>query len=229
MMDHQAYRRALLADPRSDSAERADSAGLREHGEACAECRAYRERLLRFESRLERALQLDMREPARGSGPKRFALAASALLALVVAGAVWLAVPRATLAAAVVAHVMDEPQSWTSQAQVADPRLALVLREAHMRLRADAGAVSYASSCEFRGHVVPHLVVQSAAGPATVMVLVHENAAKQVQFAESGYRGVIVPVAGHGSIALLMRSSDAQMNDVEEVAARVSQAIVWEP
>jgi hypothetical protein len=223
MIDHDAYRRALLADPRSDSAE------LREHADACAQCSAYRERLLRFESRLERALKLDMREPVRGLRPGRFALAASALLALVAAGAVWLAVPRATLAAAVVAHVVDEPQSWSSQAPVADPRLAAVLGDAHMRLRADAGAVSYASSCEFRGHVVPHLVVQSAAGPATVMVLVHENAAKQVQFDEHGYRGVIVPVAGHGSIALLMRSSDAQMNDVEEVAARVRQAIEWQP
>jgi succinyl-CoA synthetase beta subunit len=98
----------------------------------------------------------------------------------------------------------------------------------HMHLSGEAGAVSYASSCEFRGHVVPHLVVQTAQGPVTVMVLVHEAAAKEVQFDERGYRGVIVPLAGHGSIALLMRSSDARMN-VEEVAARVREAIVWSP
>ena len=61
------------------------------------------------------------------------------------------------------------------------------------------------------------------------MVLVHEPAVAQVEFDERGYRGVIVPIAGHGSIAVLMRSSDAQMSDVEEVAARVRQAIVWEP
>jgi hypothetical protein len=40
---------------------------------------------------------------------------------------------------------------------------------------------------------------------------------------------VIVPIAGHGSIAILMRSSDAQMRDVEAIAARVRQAIVWQP
>jgi hypothetical protein len=223
MIDHETYRRTLLADPRDERAE------LREHREGCAECSAYHERLLSFEARLERALKIDLGIPARGITPGRLALAASVLLALVVAGAFWLAAPRASLAAAVVTHVVDEPQSWMAQAPVADPKLAAVLRDAHMHLRAGAGAVSYASSCEFRGHVVPHLVVQSAAGPATVMVLVHEHAASQMQFDEHGYRGVIVPIAGHGSIALLMRSADAQMSDVQELAARVRQAIVWEP
>jgi len=222
-MDHEAYRRALLADPRSDDAE------LGAHRAACPECNAYTESLLRFESRLERALKLNIPVPARSLRPSRLALAASLLLALVVAGTVWLAAPRASLAADVVAHVVDEPQSWISQGPVADPKLAAVLKDAHMRLRAGAGAVSYASSCEFRGHIVPHLVVQSAAGPVTVMVLVHEAAAEQVQFDEHGYRGVIVPVAGRGSIALLMRKSDAQIKDVEDIAARVRAAIVWSP
>lgn len=222
MIDHDAYRRALLADPNSDGAE------LREHREACAQCSAYRERLLKFESLLERALKVEMREPAARARPTRFALAASVLLALCVAGAVWLAVPRESLASAVIAHVVDEPLSWNTRAAVPDPKLAAVLANAHMHLNPDAGAVSYASSCDFRGHVVPHLVVQSSAGPATVMVLVNEKSAKQVQFDEHGFRGVIVPVAGHGSIAILMRSSDGQMRDVEEIAARVDQAVVWE-
>jgi Protein of unknown function (DUF3379) len=223
MIDHQAYRRALLADPHNDGAD------MREHRETCAECSAYRERLRSFESRLERALKLELREPATRMRPRWFALAASVVFALCVAGAVWLAAPRNSLAAAVVAHVVDEPQSWSSRAAVADPKLAAVLADAHMHLSPGAGEVSYASSCEFRGHVVPHLVVQSPAGPATVMVLVHEASAGQVQFDEHGYRGVIVPVPGHGSIALLMRDSDGQMQDVEAIAARVRQAIVWEP
>jgi Protein of unknown function (DUF3379) len=223
MIDHDSYRRALLADPNSESAE------LRAHREACAECSAYRERLLNFESRLERALKLKMPEATARMQPSRFALAASVLLALCLAGAIWLAVPRQSLAGAVVEHVADEPLSWKSQAPVADPALAKVLAEAHMHLQAAAGEVSYASACEFRGHVVPHLVVQSPSGPATVMVLVHEAAHAEVQFDEQGYRGLIVPMAGHGSIAILMRDSDGQMRDVEAIAARVRQAIVWGP
>lgn len=236
MMDHETYRRALLSDPHSEDA------ALRQHRDTCEQCAGYTERLLHFESRLERALQLEMRAPAAalrpgrdrpgrdrrdGHRPGRLALAASVLLALVVAGAVWLAVPRASLAAAVVAHMAGEPDAWNTRAAVADPALESVLKNANMQLNASAGVVSYASSCEFRGHVVPHLVVQSAEGPVTVMVLVHESVSKQVQFDEHGYRGVIVPVAGHGSIALLMRGPDARIDDVEGIAARVRNAIVW--
>ena len=223
MIDHDAYRRALLADPKDDGAE------LRAHRAGCSECTAFRERLLGFESRLGRALNIDIRESIPESRHSRLALAASVLLALVLAGAFWLGAPRVSLAAALVSHVVDEPQSWSSQAPLPDPQLAAVLRDARMHLRAGAGEVSYANSCEFRGHVVPHLVVQSAAGPATVMVLVHEHSASPVQFDEHGYRGVIIPVAGHGSIAVLMHDADARMSDVEELAARVKQAIVWEP
>ena len=78
-----------------------------------------------------------------------------------------------------------------------------MLRDSHVRLAAGAGVVSYASSCAFRGHHVPHLVIQTESGPVTVMVLVHERVQKPVQFDEQGYRGVIVPVAGHGSLAVL--------------------------
>jgi len=221
MMDHDTYRRALLSDPRSEDA------GMRQHRDTCAQCAAYTTRVLQFESRLERALQLKMRVPAAGHGSRRFALAASMLLALLAAGAVWLAVPRTSLAAAVVAHMAGEPDAWNTRTAVADPKLESVLNNANMRLSAGAGLVSYANGCEFRGHVVPHLVVQSAAGPVTVMVLVHETVSKQVQFDEQGYRGIIVPVPGHGSIALLMRGPDARMDDVEGIAARVRNATVW--
>jgi Protein of unknown function (DUF3379) len=226
MMDHEKYRRALLSDPRSEDAAQ------RQHRDTCEQCAAYTERLLHFEARLERALQLNMRAPAaalrRDRGrPGRLALAASVLLALLVAGAVWLAVPRASLAAAVVAHMAQEPDAWNTRAAVADPALESVLKNANMHLNSSVGVVSYANSCEFRGHVVPHLVVQSAGGPVTVMVLVHESVSKQQPFDEHGYRGVIVPVAGHGSIALLMRGPEVRIDDVEGIAARVRDAIVW--
>lgn len=221
MMDHNAYRRALLSDPRNEDT------GMRQHRDSCAQCAAYTMRLLQFESRLERALQLEMHAPAAASRSSRVALAASVLLALVVAGAVWLAVPRTSLAAAVVAHMSEEPDAWSTRAAVPDPELEAVLKNANMHLSAAAGVVSYANSCEFRGQVVPHLVVQSAHGPVTVMVLVHERLSKQVQFDEQGYRGIIVPVPGHGSIALLMRGPDARSDDVEGIAARVRSAIVW--
>jgi len=158
----------------------------------------------------------------------RFALAASVLLGAGLAAILWLAVPRSSLADDVVAHMAGEPDAWRSTgAAVPAPALAAVLREAHVRLSKGAGVVSYARSCSFRGHRVPHLVVQGADGPATVMVLVHEKVPGEAHFDEQGYRGVIVPVAGHGALAVLMQVGGADSKSVERIAAQLIASIEW--
>jgi hypothetical protein len=105
--------------------------------------------------------------------------------------------------------------------------LDAVLRGSKLRLRSGVGIVSYASGCSFRGHTVPHLVVQTPTGPVTVMVLVHETVRNPAQFDEQGYRGTIVPVPGHGSIAVLMQGPGATRGEVERIAAQVNDSIVW--
>ena len=155
-------------------------------------------------------------------------MAASVLVGLVLAGGLWIAAPHASLAAGVVAHMAGEPQAWTrTDMPVPSPELEFVLRNTHMRLRPDAGMVTYAQSCLFRGHRVPHLVVQTDMGPVTVMVLVHESVSKPTLFDEEGYRGVILPVAGHGSLAVLAKDQSGDLASVEKVAAQVQAAIEW--
>jgi len=56
---------------------------------------------------------------------------------------------------------------------------------------------------------------------------VHEPVRAATQFDENGYRGVIVPVAGHGSLAVLARGEATDPKMVEEVAARVENSIIW--
>jgi hypothetical protein len=248
------YRRSMMVDPRDPDPQ------LREHRETCHECRLYTERLLSFESRLDRALrvalpahtdtpaetdadfpgdsvasvvQLPAKSPPQARPPAVYrrgwwAMAASVLLAVVVAGALWLSVPGPSLAADVVTHMAGEPGAWR-RTDVPVPSLELqdVLRNSHLRLTAGAGMVSYAASCAFRGHRVPHLVIQTASGPVTVMVLVHEQAAKLLPFDEGGYRGVIVPVPGHGALAVLTRDSATDSKAIERIAARVLDSIVW--
>jgi Protein of unknown function (DUF3379) len=241
MMDCAHYRRSLLADPHDPDP------ALREHRESCRDCSQYTERLLRFESRLERAFgvalpadvdsaTLDAAAMTRTAAPRRspayrkgwLAMAASVLLAFVVAGALWLSVPGPSLAAAVVTHMREEPDAWRlTDVPVPSPALQDVLRGSHLRLTAGAGVVSYANSCGFRGHQVPHLVIQTESGPVTVMVLVHERSTKQVEFDEQGYRGVIVPVAGHGSLAVLTRGAAVDPKTIEDITRRVLDSIVW--
>jgi Protein of unknown function (DUF3379) len=233
MMEHAHYRAAIMADPHNADAE------LRAHRETCAECRIFTEKLLKFESRLERALRVDIPPRAdvlpfgrkRGgaaTAPRRWmALAASVLLGAAIVGGVWLSLPQPSLAAAVVAHMAGEPEAWQRTEAVPQPELADVLKDSKLRLKPDAGVVSYASSCEFRGHRVPHLVVQTSSGPVTVMVLVHEAARQVTPFDSEGYRGTIVPVPGHGSIAVLMRDSGISADEIQRIAARVDESIVW--
>lgn len=228
MMDHSRYRKAVMADPHSTDAE------LLAHRAACAECREYTERLLKFESRLERALRVPLPGKAQVlpfAGPTRswLALAASVLVGVAIVGGAWLALPQRSLAAAVVAHMAGEPGAWSTQTAVAGGALQAVLKDSKLELKPSAGVVSYASSCEFRGRLVPHLVVRTPSGPVTVMVLVHEPVRKTMQFDQQGYRGTIVPVPGHGSLAVLMRdSSGAGRDQIARIAARVEDSIVWE-
>jgi ferric-dicitrate binding protein FerR (iron transport regulator) len=237
MMDCDQYRRALLADPHGVSVE------MRLHAAVCPECTRYTERVQRFEDRLDRALRVDIVPtiPARGLrglgrrlGRSRrvrrrwLAAAASLLLACVVAGSLWLAAPGASLAADVVSHMAGEPEAWTrTDVPVPQPQLEAVLSESHMRLKADAGLVTYASSCLFRGHQVPHLVVQTAAGPVTVMVLTHEATRGQQRFNDQGYQGVIEAMPGHGSLAVLERGSAFDERTIDAVITQVQNAIDW--
>lgn len=233
MMDHMRYRSAIMADPRDPDAE------LRAHREACAECRAYTEQLLKFEARIERALRVDMpgggdvlpfaRKPRSLVGARRWlAIAASVLLGTAIVGGIWLTLPQRSLAAAVVAHMAGEPDAWQRTDIAVDaPALQDVLKDSKLRLKPAAGIVSYASSCPFRGHRVPHLVVQTPKGPVTVMVLVHEPLRKSMQFDEQGYRGTLVPVPGHGSLAVLMQDSGISSAEIARIAAQVDDSIVW--
>jgi hypothetical protein len=195
----------------------------------------YSERLRLFEARLERAVRVPVGNAPAARPLRRFtarrgwlAMAASAVFAAVLGGSLWLAAPGASLAADVVSHMAEEPDAWSRTDQpVPDPMLDRVMGESQLRFKGSAGLVTYASSCLFRGHRVPHLVVQTAAGPVTVMVLAAETVKRPVRFDEQGYRGVIVPVPAHGSLAVLQRDPGNDMDAINSVAARVRDALEW--
>jgi hypothetical protein len=237
MMDCIDYRRALQADPQHPTPE------MQAHVAGCPDCRRFTDQILRFDERLQRALRIAVEAspdtqvvPLRPTSRPRaafarrgwWAMAASALIAAVVAGGLWLAAPRSTLAADVVTHMAEEPEAWSrTDVRVPEPKLAAVLSESHVRLAQNAGLVSYANSCLFRGHQVPHLVVQTAQGPVTVMVLEYESVQTPLRFDSQGYRGVIVPVPGHGSMAVLEKGAATDMKTVHAVATQVLSAISW--
>lgn len=180
------------------------------HVETCAGCRRFRDETAMIDGRLRAALELPLakftaRPPAAPA--RRFALAASMVIGLLLVGGAWLLRPQTALADEIVEHVRHEAGSWDHRQAVSAEALADILRRAGVEFDSSL-PVMYAASCPFRGKHVPHLVVQTRAGPMTVMLLGGEHVARRREFSEEGYRGVLLP-AGEGSIALLARGPGA--------------------
>jgi Protein of unknown function (DUF3379) len=209
------------ADP-SDSA-----LGLEEHVRDCAACRQFREEMRALDARIRRALE---RPPQTANAPRLapawrpWALAASVLLAMLAVLSVWLLRPSDTLAREVVAHVREEPDSWLVRQQVNAQGIDDALRGAGVKLGITSDRITYAQSCWFRGHYVPHLVVQTAQGPATVLILRNQRVNAWQTFHEAGMSGVIVP-APQGSLAVLTRGGA----NVETLAMQMQQDVRWLP
>jgi hypothetical protein len=154
---------------------------------------------------------------------RQWALAASVLFAVGVALVLWGALPRHSLAADVVAHVISEPQARGEKA-LPPSALAAVLQNAHLRLDPLDHDVLFAQTCFFRGRLVPHFVVRSRGAAVTVLVLPHESVQAPEHFAGNGYTGVLLPNAGHGSIAVLSRTNiDSEQEAREILSALHSQ------
>lgn len=185
------------------------------HVEGCAACARFLAETLAMDDRLRTALELPLHRFRRPPPARRLALAASVLLAVLVGGGLWTFWPQPTLAGDVLEHLRHEPDSWNQQRRLTAGELAPVLREAGIELDPTVPVV-YASSCAFRGHVVPHLVVQSASGPMTVMILAHEQVTSRREFSEGDYRGVLLP-APRGGIAVITRHQAAEAGEVQRL------------
>jgi hypothetical protein len=209
------------ADPGNSTAE------LEQHLQDCESCRQFSAEVRTLDANIRRALE---RPPAAAVAARftaswrPWALAASVLLAMLAVLAVWALRPSDTLAREVVAHVQEEPDSWLAREQVDAQSIDSALRSAGVKLDITSDRITYAQSCWFRDHYVPHLVMQTAQGPVTVMILRHQHVSARRTFHEAGMSGVIVP-ARQGSIAVLTRG-DA---NIDAVTAQMLQDVRWLP
>jgi hypothetical protein len=227
-MDCLQFRRMAGADP-----QQLDAA-VRSHAEACPGCAEHLRQLRALDARIFAALEVPVPAPvvtvAGSSAPvmgldrrRWLALAASIMGGVLVGTLLWVGGPRNSLARDLIEHLGHEPEALVVTERPEDATvLDEVLERGGIRLRPEIGKVSYANSCEFRGHIVPHLVVQTDGGPVTVMVLRHERPAGPERFDEQGFAGRIVP-AGPGSIAVI----GAAEADVGQVTADVLAAVEW--
>jgi hypothetical protein len=231
-------REAIAADPAS--------APIAEHVAHCVECRAWRDELLAFDADIARALALPVPKlvlpelpelPEAGvtslvpSQRRRLPavawLAAAASVAIAVALGLRLggedAATGNALGEQVLAHISHESFSIVvSERAVGDDRLARVLPANVARLGPDAPLVSYAQSCEINGHSVPHLVMQGAHGPVTILLMPEEKIDAPREIDDGVLSGVILPV-GDGSIAIVGQDPD----DIRQVEETMKNSVTW--
>jgi len=193
------------------------------HLATCAACRQFQAETLALDGRLRAALELPLSNfrKAAPAPARRFAMAASVALALIVVGSFWLFRPQSALADEVVAHVRHESGSWSAHEVLSTAELAEVLRQAGVTFDTSMPVV-YAMACPFRGQRVPHLVVQTANGPMTVMLLAHEKVSERQEFSEGGFQGLLLP-AGEGSVAVLMQNGKVP----DAAATQVLSEVRW--
>lgn len=222
-MNCEEFRRVVGAEPNTP-----DSAVL-EHSASCAECARYRAELRAMDGLIHKALTIAVDVPATRATATRapsmnWRLAASVLLGLVVFSLAWLAYPRQTLAKDLVEHVMHEASALEPTSQIVDATtVTQVLARSGVRLERHDLPVSFAMVCPIRGREAPHLVVQTAAGPITVLVLAHEKEIRKPrQFEEQGFVGTLMP-APRGVIAVL-----AEEGSVDAISQTVLSALHYD-
>ena len=232
------------ADPEALTAE------LGAHLAGCTACTTFQQEMLIMERDVRRALQLPLNASARTAAlsrptlvrgatsgappaaaapasppsqrvsPRRWALAAGVLAAVVGAALLWSSLPSTSLAADVVSHVQHEPESLTRTQTVPEGDVEKLLQSAGVTV-SGTHKFSYAQNCFFHGHFVPHLVFQTDHGPYTLMILPGEKVAARQHFSESGYSGVLLPRA-HGALAVLGADSE-----LDQVADQIDHTVQW--
>jgi hypothetical protein len=217
------FRRRIGAEPLASDAE------VEAHRRECPACARHQDELRAMDGLIRRALEVSppagpRAAPAPEQVPRRrlFAIAASLAAGVAVGLLVFVTAPREAIAREVIGHVLHEPGAMDRTAPLPAGDLDGVLGPEGLRLRPDAGDVTFASRCVFDGRVVPHFVVRTPQGPVTVLVLPHRSVGRPLRLAEQGFTGVVLP-APRGAIAVVGQG----VADIDAVAREVFDAVDW--
>jgi anti-sigma factor RsiW len=214
---------------------------LAEHLAQCPDCALFQEQMRRMDQDLSRlfaaplparaaaavvALPIMARakpKPAARSFPGLLALAASLVASVGLGILFWTLRPQPSLAAGVLGHIALESGSWSAVTPMTAAATDAVLTGAGVSLDSSDTTVTYARTCLFNGHWVPHLVVRTAAGPVTVMVLREEHIPARQTFRQNGYSGILVPSPSGGTLAVIVQG----VPDMNEVARALGPHLHW--
>lgn len=217
-MDCLEFRRRLATDPNARDPE------FVAHRDEChAGCAESWWRAQRAEQRLKRVLQsveappdlaervlLAQATTLRTHGRRRWqaglAVAASLLVALILAGYAWnLRLTRngGEVAAAAVAHMDDgEAFALALTKPIGGSQLQPVFAKRGLTLRGTPARAVYAHDCDVGPYKAVHLVLRENGAPVTALYLVDHRIATARDFVRAGWHGREMPM-GDGTLVLL--------------------------
>lgn len=240
IMNCEDYKIAKLSD-----SEFNDNSG---HVDDCAACQEFSAEFAAFDEKLALAMDLDVPPlsmpdlaaletdsvvpltPRGASSPTkptivRYALAASVLVAAFVGFQLFNSDHSvASLESQVLAHVDHEPQALLPSVTPVDSRtLKKVVPSTIGTMNHNAGLITYAETCPINGKAVPHLVIQGAHGPITILLMPDEEIGENKVLDGENVHGFLLKV-GKGSIAII-GERDEQLDRVKE---NVVNSVAWD-
>ena len=212
---------------------------LAAHLAQCPQCTLFQQQMRRMDQDLARLLLTPLppratprvlplpvgRRARRRGRPALLALAASLVLCAGIGVLFWALRPQPSLAAGVIRHIQWESGSWSAVAPMTADATAQVLRGAGVSLEPADMTVTYARICLFDGHWVPHLVLRTASGPVTVMLLRREHVTGRQSFRQNGYSGTLLPTPAGGTLAVVAPGEA----DMDAVIRTLDPHLHWTP
>ncbi len=203
-------RRAAMVDP-----QRIDAA-LLEHADHCEACREFLSLTREMETELEAMVDVPVPEALRArvfaeavSGPRRsrrYALAAGIALGLA-AGVGLLWKRDDPLALAGIEFVVFEEAQAILDAKPADPAtLDRVVHKLRVMKPSHFGQAIYLGTCPFGGGMAHHVIVKTAHGKVTLLLMPDHGHAGRGAATARGLEAVIAPAKG-GSVAIIADSA----------------------
>lgn len=203
-------RRAAMIDP-----QRIDAA-LLEHAEHCETCREFLSQAREMETELEAMLDVPVPQELRArvfaeavAGPRRsrrYALAAGVALGLAAGiGLLWKRDDPIALAG--IEFVIFEEAQAILDAKPADPAtLDRVVQKLRVMKPSHFGEAVYLGTCPFRGGMAHHVVVKTAHGKVTLLLMPDRGRVERGAATARGLEAVIAPAKG-GSVAIIADSA----------------------
>jgi hypothetical protein len=202
------FRRHILADPRQPGAEE------RAHAAECPACTDFLDKQRDFDARLFDAMQVappdglaDRILVAHGLRQRRWIWPVAASLVLTGAlVALWPRLGADELGREAIAHVSHEPQAFTASYSVPDDALATMLSAQGMDLVRAVGRVTYSTLCPVGSHIARHIVVRTADGPVTLLLMPDDRKARDRSVTQADGMAALTIPAARGSIAIVAGS-----------------------